>query len=96
MVRADVIYLVSESPSAHGVFEPVEKSKRMVYCVVKSVGMKEIYLAKNLDLSPEYVFELADYAEYCGEKTVEYNGVLYDVFRTYVKGQKIEITATRG
>lgn len=95
MVRADVVYLVSETPAARGVFEPVERTKRMVYCEVRSVGMSEVYEAKGHDLEPEYVFDLSDYAEYNGEKIVEYNGVLYDVFRTYVNGQKIEITVTR-
>lgn len=95
MVRADVLFLVSESPAVRGVFDHVERSKRMVYCTVRSVGMSEAYEAKGHDLSPEYVFDLSDYAEYEGEKMIEYNGVLYDVLRTYVNGQKIEITVTR-
>lgn len=95
MVRADVIYLVSESPEARGVFETAQRTKRMVFCEVRSVGMSEAYEAKGHDLSLEYVFDLSDYAEYNGEKIVEYNGVMYDVFRTYVNGQKIEITVMR-
>jgi hypothetical protein len=95
MVRADVLYLVSETPEARGVFDEVNRTKRMVYCEVRSVGMSEVYEAKGHDLNPEYVFDLSDYTEYNGEKLVEYNGVLYDVFRTYVNGQKIEITVTR-
>lgn len=95
MVRADVLYLISESPEPHGVFEKVTSAKRMVFCTVRSVGMNEIYQAKGHEIELEYVFDISDYAEYDGEKIVEYNGKLYDVVRTYVNGQKIEITVKR-
>lgn len=91
MVKADVIYLISDQ-DASGVFEDVGRLRRMVYCTVHSVGMSEVYQAKSYGLEPQYVFDLSDYAEYNGERIVEYKGIWYDVFRTYVNGQKIEIT----
>lgn len=91
MVKADVIYLISDE-DVSGVFDDVNRLRRMVYCTVRSVGMTETYQAKSYGLEPQYVFDLADYAEYNGEPIVEYNGIWYDVFRTYVNGQKIEIT----
>lgn len=95
MVKTDVLFLISESPKERGVFDSVEREKRMVYCSVRSVGMSEIYEAMGHNLTPEYVFDLADRAEYQDEKLVEYNGKLYDVIRTYVNRQKIEITVAR-
>lgn len=95
MVRADVIFLIGENPEAHGAFDPHQQTKRMVYATVRSVGMTETLKAKSLGLSPEYVFDLADYSEYQGEKQVEYNGTTYSVFRTYTKGQRIELTVMR-
>ena len=91
MVRADVIYLISDEEIS-GVFDDVNRVRRMVYCTVHSVGMSEIYQAKSYGLEPQYVFDLSDYSEYNGEPIVEYNGIWYDVFRTYVNGQKIELT----
>ena len=95
MVRADVLFLISEQPKAKGVFDQAECEKRRVFCVVKSVGMREMYEAKSHGLDPEYVFELSDYEEYQGEKFVEFRGVNYEIIRSYVNGQKIELTVTR-
>lgn len=93
MLRADVVYLISQTPGKHGVFDPpTAETERMVYCTVRSVGMSEFYKAKEYGLAPEYVFELADFADYEGERIVEYNNVRYEVIRTYVDGLKIEIT----
>ena len=97
MVAADVIYLVSESTTAHGVFDTPTTTERMVYCTVRSVGMSEAYEARSLGLKPDYVFDLANKADYAGEERVRYNNVLYDVIRTYVnpKTEVIEITVER-
>lgn len=95
MVRADVVYLVAEAPEVRGVFDEKTTQKRLVFCVVRSVGMREVYEAKGHELEPEYVFVLSDYDEYKGEKIAEYNGQSYNVIRTYVNGQKIELTVTR-
>lgn len=91
-MRADVIYLVAESPTAHGVFDRPTKTKRMVYCEVASVGYSEFYSAKSAGIEPEIVFKLSQAFEYNGEKIVEYNGTLFRVIRTYVNGDSIEIT----
>lgn len=93
MVRADTIDLIAENPAAHGVFETIAETRRMVYCVVKSVGMNEFYTAKSQGISPSVVFELADYGEYCGEKIIEWDGKRFNVTRTYVNDMKLEIVA---
>ena len=96
MVRAGVLYLIAEDPGSHGAFEPFTPEWRRVFCTVRSVGMNEVYTAKSLGLSPEYVFELSDYAEYKGEKLCVYEDIEYKIVRTYVNGQKIELTVERG
>ena len=97
MVKADVIKLIKESPAAHGVFDStVTKTARTVYCTVRSVGRTEIYHALSAGLQPEYIFELAHFFEYQGEKLVEYRGIEYRVIRTYVTDtDTIEITVER-
>ena len=96
MVKADVISLIAEVPAAHGVFDTVTKTARTVYCTVRSVGRTEMYHAMSAGLQPEYIFELAHFFEYQGEKLVEYQGVEYRVIRTYVTDtDTIEITVER-
>lgn len=92
MIRSDVITLISEKPTAHGIFEPFTETERTVYCEVRSVGVNEFYRAMEQDLRPVCVFVLADYAEYHGEKIVDYHGKRLRVVRTYIDRQKIELT----
>lgn len=95
MQRSDVIYLISESPEARGVFETPETKERMVYVTVRSVGMREAYEAMAHELKLEAVFELSDRAEYEGEKLCRWGGELYEIVRTYDTGQKFELTVKR-
>ena len=93
MVKATAITFISEPP--HGVFEAYTPIERTVMAEVKSVGMKEFYMALNDGIQPEFVFTLTDYIDYQGEKIFRFDGVIYDVVRTFVKGQTIDITAKR-
>ena len=91
MIRATTIKLIAEDP--HGVFENHTPQITEVFAEVRSVTMKEFYLAQNDGIQPEKVFRLTDEADYHGEKLIEHDGVLYDVIRSYIgKGQSIEIT----
>lgn len=92
MIRDDVLYLVEEDPAAHGVFDAPKETLRMVYCTVKSVGRYEFYRAREYDLEPTLVFVLQDPLEYKGEKIAVYNGVRYQIIRTYVTGSQVELT----
>lgn len=92
MIRADAITLIAESPEAHGVFDNYAESKRVVPAEIRSVSRSEFFRAKENGLNPEYVFVLADYAEYEGEKIAEWNGERWAVIRTYVDREKIELT----
>ena len=92
MIRADAIYLIAESPEAHGIFEPHHEEKRLVPAEIQSVSRSELYRAQANGLNPEYVFVLTDYAEYNGEKIAEWNGTRWAVIRTYVDNERIELT----
>ena len=93
MMRQDVLYLVKEIPGAHGIFAAVTEEQRMVYAAIRSVGYQEYYRALEQELHPTFVFVLADYAEYDGEKVCVYNNVRYRVVRTYITPQQtIELT----
>jgi len=93
MNRQGVLYLVSETPETHGVFDRPQETRRKVFCTIKSVGYNEYYRAMENSLTPSFVFVLEDYAEYQNEKTCVYEGKRYRIIRTYLNGQKIELTA---
>lgn len=95
MYRADVIDLIAEDPVAHGFFEAVTEVHRTVFCEVRSVTRNEAYQARSVNLFPEYVFKLSLEDEYKGEKHCIYKNILYDVIRTYMLDDGIELTVQR-
>ncbi len=81
----DVIRLIREDTSGrdkYGNPETVETS-REVFCRVYGVTRSEFYQAATADIHPEITFQLSDFLDYEGEKTVEHNGIRYSVIRTY-------------
>lgn len=92
MLCEDVIYLIAESPAAHGVFDTRVETPRMVYCTIRSVTANEYYKAKEANIEPTFVFVLSDYSEYHGEKLLTYHDKRYRVVRTYVRDMEIELT----
>ena len=96
MMRADVIDLIKETASAHGVHQAVTEEARTVYCTVRSVSRSEFYNAMNAGIQPEYVFVLALAEDYQGERVVRYKGQKLRVVRTYMTADDgIEITCER-
>lgn len=92
MRRSSVLTLIAEDPVAHGVFEQHAETKRTVFCDVYSVSRDEYFRALDNKVRPSFVFRLADYAEYKGEKICEYENVRYAVVRTYEDNGAIELT----
>lgn len=98
MVRADVVTLITESPTQHGVYDDITETARDVMCTVRSASYKDIAAAGSDGLLPEIVFRLAHDFEYQDEKIAEYHGRRYNVDRVYVGDQSdwIELTCSRG
>ena len=96
MMRADVIQLITETASAHGVHEDVTETAREVFCTVQSVTRSEFYNALNAGVQPEFVFKLELAEDYQGERIVRYHGQRVRVIRTYMTADDgIEITCER-
>ena len=96
MMRADVIDLITETASAHGVHQSVTETARKVYCTVESVSRSEFYTALNAGIRPEYVFRLALAEDYQGERVVRYKGQKFRIIRTYMTSDDgIELTCER-
>lgn len=83
MDRSSVIYLVSETfaPNTYKVMIPT-KNERKVYCQVDSVTLTEWSEGGRLGLNPEFRMRLFA-PEYHGESLLKYNGVMYQIYRTY-------------
>ena len=96
MMRADVIDLITENRTGHGVHEAVTDTVRTVMCTVESVSRTEYYTALNAGIQPEYVFRLTLAEDDQGERILKYHGQKYRVIRTYMtEDDGIEITAER-
>lgn len=96
MDRSDVIYLVTETKAqdSNGVWK-IQTEKRQVFCNVQSVTQTEFFEAGRNGLNPEYEFTMFQ-GDYNGERTVEYNGDAYAVYRTYrTRTDEIELYVER-
>ena len=82
-MQDDVLILVSNSFSEDeiGQQKPAEIC-REVFCRVGGISRREWFDAGHSGLKPELMFSVF-FGDYCGEKTVEYNGNRYTVYRTY-------------
>lgn len=96
MIRASAVKLIDAVPEAHGIYEAPARDGKTVPCDVQSVTRREAYEALSHGLHPEWVLVLADWAEYGGQMTVEFEGHLYKVLRTYTRNDhRIELTVER-
>lgn len=68
---------------------PVE---REVYADVRSASQREFFEAGMIGLKAEKKIVIYS-ADYKDEKKVKYNNVVYDIYRTYEDGEKIELYA---
>lgn len=79
----DVLILISSSfeNDEIGQQKPVE-IQREVFCRVSGISRREWFDAGHNGLKPELMFSVFC-GDYNGEKTVDYNGERYSVYRTY-------------
>lgn len=96
MDRSQEITLISETNTqdANGIWKKTE-SETKVFCQVNSVTRDEFFEAGRNGLNPEYRFTLF-FGDYNGERTVEYNGKRYGIYRTYhARTDIVELYAER-
>jgi len=73
---------------------PVE-TQTTILCSLKSVARTEFYNAAAAGLRPELIFVIHGY-EYNGEKKVLFEGVRYNVIRTYATYfEELELTCEK-
>lgn len=73
---------------------PVE-TRTTILCSLQSIGRNEFYDAAASGLKPELMFTIHAY-EYKGERQVEFEGVKYNVIRTYrANFEELELTCEK-
>ena len=91
-MKNDLITLVAKTHTkdAKGVTRSTDSLKEGIPCEVKSAGSAEWFEGGRNGLNPTYTFIIRR-IEYSGEDTVIYEGVRHSVYRTYIKGDDIEL-----
>lgn len=67
-------------------------TKRKVYVNPRGVYQAEFYNAAQAGIHPSITFEMANRADYQGEKLIEYGGVVYNIIRQDWTAQKDKIS----
>lgn len=85
MDRSTPIRLITETvgKDEYGI-NTTTVTSRTVFAQVDSVTRAEFHDAGRNGLNPQYRFTMFAY-DYEGEKIVEYNGLQYSVYRTFMK-----------
>lgn len=96
MDRSEVITLIAETKTqdTNGVWQSAT-TEREVYAQVNSVSRQEFFDGGRNGLNPELQFSVF-FADYQGERIVEYNGKTYGIYRTYhARNDIMELYAER-
>ena len=89
MDRSDVITLITDVYSADSIGQMVSTaSTSQVFCNVQSVSQSEWFQGGQNGLKPEYKVTMFA-PDYSGQKEVEYKGINYGVYRTYLRQDEL-------
>ena len=85
MDRSDIIKLISvkRTQDEYGVWREELKYKQ-VFCSVQSITQTEFFEAGRNGLNPAFKFTIF-FDDYENEPMVEYKGLTYSVYRTYLR-----------
>ena len=91
-MRNDVIqlYTVTYEKDSCGVSVPTEVLSDSIMAEIKSAGASEWFEGGRNGLNPSATLIIRR-VEYNGEETVLYDGTKYTVYRTYIRGDLIEL-----
>lgn len=90
-----VINLIKETVTADAIGNQVTtETSRTVFATSLPINQNEFFRARTTGLNPA-VKMLVFFADYEGEELLEWNGVRYNVYRTYQKGDTLELYAER-
>ena len=87
----DTIKLISfaTTKDEYGI-QQLTPTSREILCEVSSIGSQEWSNGRRLGLNAQYQFKVF-FADYQNEEVVEYRGKNYSIYRTFIKGDYIEL-----
>lgn len=74
--------------------EKFEKDETEIFGNLGSISQREFAAASQMGLKPELMVEIWSF-EYSGEETLKLGDKLYSIYRTYQKGDRIELYLTQ-
>lgn len=94
-MMADELVLIAQTITTdeYGREEITEK-ETTVFAEVYSITQTEFFAAANTELNPEYRFDVF-FGDYNGESLVKYQGNKYAIYRTFRRGDYMELYAER-
>lgn len=73
----------------------ITETTRQAYAHLNSIGQKEYWSSTGQhDFKPEAVAEVFRY-DYDGEELAEIDGERFQIYRTYIQGDKVDLYLTR-
>lgn len=96
MDRSDVLTLIgtTREQDEYGIWRETPTA-RNVFCQVNSITRSEFFDAGRNGLNPEFMFSMFA-GDYEGERTCEYRGQKYSIYRTYLgRNDVMELYAER-
>ena len=96
MTRDVEITLISpvKEPDEYGIPQVISEEETTVMATVKSITASEFFEAGRNGFKPEFRFDMFLY-DYDGQKELEYKGVRYTVYRTFMgKSDTVELYVT--
>lgn len=89
------IVLIAETVTVNALrIEEVTETRREVLAEIESISQSEYFAAQDSDLNPEYRFRVF-FADYNGEKIVEFEGERFAVYRTFRNFDRVELYTER-
>lgn len=89
------IVLIAETVTVNALrIEEVTETRREVLAEIESISQSEYFSAQDSDLNPEYRFRVF-FADYNGEKIVEFEGERFAVYRTFRNFDRVELYTER-
>ncbi len=91
MNKSQMIKLIKIEYTYDEIMQRVEtRTERQVFAEVKSINANEFFSANTNGLQAQYCFKVFVY-DYQNEKEIEFNNEVYSVYRTYEKGDYIDL-----
>ncbi|MGL4523531.1 MAG: phage head closure protein [Bacilli bacterium] len=91
MMFSDVLALLSSEYAQDDIGQQVEViTEKNVFCHKRSIPQREFFEAGRTGIKASAIFVI-NTLDYADEMKVAYNGKTYTIYRTYEKGEQIEL-----